>query len=222
MKVIITGATGMVGKGVLFECLQNDKVESILVINRKSVGVQHAKLKEIIHADFFDLKTVQNDLSGYDACFFCLGISSFRQSEEAYTKITHDLTMNFAKAVLNTNKNMTFIYVSGAGSDTTEKGSSMWARVKGKTENELSNLGFSDFYSFRPAYIKQDSSTPPSSAFYRFTSAISVALHPLINYLFPKYSTTTEQIGKAMIEVVENGFEKNHVESADIVQLAIG
>lgn len=220
MKIILTGSTGMVGKGVLLECLNNSKVEAVLVINRKTVDIQHPKLTEVIHADFFDLSSIQNKLSGYDACFFCLGISSFRQSEETYKRITYDLTLNFAKALLQEKKNMTFIYVSGVGTDNTEKGNTMWARVKGKTENDLSNLGFKKFYAFRPAYIKPDSNTPASSVFYRFTSAISVALHPIIKTLFPKYTTTTEQIGKAMIEVVENGFDKIHIESAEIVQLS--
>ena len=220
MKVIITGATGMVGKGVLLECLSNEWVTSVLVINRKTVDVQHPKLKEIIHKDFFDLSAVRNELAGYDACFFCLGISAFRQSEAAYTRITYDLTMNFAKELLALNKNMTFIYVSGTGTDSTEKGRTMWARVKGKTENEIFKLDFKNAYAFRPAFIKSDSNTPSSTPIYRLMLATLGLLHPLIKFLFPKYTTTTTQIGKAMIEVVKNGFEKQHVESVDIIQLS--
>lgn len=220
MKVIITGATGMVGKGVLFECLENDAVESVLVINRNSVDVQHPKLKEIIHKDFFDLRSIQNELAGYDACFFCLGISAFRQSEESYTRITYDLTMNFAKELLAINKDMTFIYVSGASTDSTEKGRTMWARVKGKTENDLFKLGFKNSYAFRPAYIKSEANAPSSTPIYRFLLAIVSVLHPVIKFLFPKYTTTTAQIGKAMIRVVKNGFPKKHVESPDIIELS--
>ena len=220
MKVIITGTTGMVGKGVLLECLSNETVESVLVINRKTVDVRHPKLKEIIHADFFDLSSIRDELEGYDACFFSLGISSFRQSEEAYTRITYDLTMNFANELLKKNKGMTFIYVSGTGTDSTEKGRTMWARVKGKTENDIFKLGFKDAYAFRPAYIKPESNTPSSTPIYRFLLSTFGVLHPVIKFLFPKYTTTTTQIGKAMIEVVKNGFEKKQVESADIIQLA--
>ena len=220
MKVIITGATGMVGKGVLLECLSNKAVESVLVINRKSVNVQHPKLKEIIHNDFFELAAIQNDLSGYDACFFCLGISSFRMQEEAYTRITYDLTMNFAKEVLEQNKNMTFIYVSGTGTDSTEKSKTMWMRVKGKTENDVINLGFEQAYAFRPAYIKTDKNTPTQTPIYKIIFPVLNLLHPLIKLIIPKYTTTTSQIGKAMIAVVQNGFSKQQVESSDINALA--
>ncbi|MEM0993595.1 MAG: NAD-dependent epimerase/dehydratase family protein [Bacteroidota bacterium] len=220
MKVIITGATGMVGKGVLLECLVNEAVKSVLVINRKPVGVAHPKLKEIIHKDFFDLAAVRNGLAGYDACFFCLGISSFRQSEENYTRITYDLTMNFAKELLAVHSDLTFIYVSGTGTDSSEQGRSMWARVKGKTENDLFQLGFKDAYAFRPAYIKPEADTPSSTPVYRVLLSVLGFLHPVIKLIIPKYTTTTAQIGKAMIEVVKNGFKKPQVESADIIQLS--
>lgn len=210
----------MVGKGVLFECLSNKAIESVLVINRKTVDVQHPKLTEIIHKDFFDLSAVREQLSGYDACFFCLGISSFRQSEEVYTRITYDLTLNFAKELLKRNKAMSFIYVSGTGTDSTEKGRTMWARVKGKTENDIIKLGFKDAYAFRPAYIKSEANAPSSTPVYRVLLSIFSILHPVIKFLFPKYTTTTTQIGKAMIEVVKNGFHKKQVESADIIQLS--
>lgn len=210
----------MVGKGVLLECLSNESITSVLVINRKTVSVQHPKLKEIIHKDFFDLSAIRNELAGYDACFFCLGISAFRQSEEAYTSITYGLTINFAKALLELNEEMTFIYVSGAGTDSTEKGRSMWARIKGKTENDIFKMGFKNAYAFRPAYIKSEANAPSSTPIYRFLLATFGLLHPIIKFLFPKYTTTTTQIGKAMIEVAKNGFDKKHVESADIIQLS--
>lgn len=222
MKVIITGATGMVGKGVLLECLKNEKVAFVLVINRKSVDLQHPKLKEIIHKDFFDLSAIRDDMAGYDACFFSLGITSFRQSKEAYTRITYDLTMNFARELLIGNPGMTFIYVSGAGTDSSESGRSMWASVKGKTENDIIKLGFKDAYAFRPAYIKPEANAPSSTPLYRILLSTFGLLHPLIKFLFLKYTTTTTQIGKAMIEVVENGFNKKQVESVDIIQLANG
>ena len=220
MKVIITGATGMVGKGVLLECLDNDAVTAVLVVNRRTVDMQHPKLTEIIHKDFFDLSPISEQLAGYDACFFCLGISSFRQSEEVYTKITYDLTVNFAGALLKSNPGMVFIYVSGTGTDSTESGSTMWARVKGKTENDIIKMGFKDAYAFRPAYIKPESNTPSSTPIYQVLLSIFGVLHPVIKLLFPKYTTTTAQIGKAMIEVVQHGFERKQVESIDIVKLS--
>lgn len=220
MKVIITGGTGMVGKGVLFECLENASIDNVLVVNRKSVDVSHPKLEEIIHKDFFDLSAIRDQLIGYDACFFCLGISSFRQSEEAYTRITYDLTLNFARELLSSNPNMTFIYVSGTGTDSTEQGKSMWARVKGKTENDILSLGFKDAYAFRPAYIKAEANAPSSTPIYRVLISLLGFLHPLIKLIIPKYTTTTSQIGKAMIEVVKNGFERRQVESADIIELS--
>lgn len=220
MKVIITGATGMVGKGVLLECLDNEAVSSVLAINRKSVEVQHPKLKEVIHKDFFDLSAVRQDLAGYDACFFCLGISAFRQSEAAYTRITYDLTMNFAEELLALNKNMTFIYVSGAGTDSSEQSRTMWTRVKGKTENDVLKMGFKDAYAFRPAYIKPESNAPSSTPVYRVILGVIGWMHPLIKLLLPSYTSTTQQIGRAMIEVTRNGFEKRQVESVDIVALS--
>lgn len=220
MKVIVTGATGMVGKGVLFECLENPAVTSVLVVNRKSVDVQHEKLKEIIHKDFFDLSSIRQELAGYDACFFCLGISAFRQTEAAYTRITYDLTMNFAKELLALNDGMTFIYVSGTGTDSSEQSSTMWRRVKGKTENDIIKMGFKDAYAFRPAYIKPEANAPSSTPVYRIMLAVFGVLHPLIKLVVPSYTTTTAQIGKAMIKVTQDGFEKKQVESADIIQLS--
>ncbi len=149
IKTIITGATGMVGEGVLHECLLHPDVESILVINRKPCGVTHPKLTEIIHADFFDLSVIESQVSGYNACFFCAGVSSVGMKELEYTKVTYDLTMGFAKTLSRLNTEMTFCYVSGAGTDGTEKGKMMWARVKGKTENDLIKLQFKAAYNFR-------------------------------------------------------------------------
>ena len=220
MKVIITGATGMVGRGVLKECLDNHEVTSVLIINRKPAGIKHSKLREIVHEDFFDLSKIKKNLKGNDACFFCLGISSFRQSESDYTRITYDLTMNFAKVLLNKNRNMTFCYVSGTATDSSEKGKSMWARVKGKTENDLFDLGFKTAFAFRPAYIRVEKGQPSNSVIYRIILGVTRLFDPIVKSIFPRYTTSTEDIAKAMIEVSRNGFKEQHIESATINALA--
>jgi putative NADH-flavin reductase len=154
IKTIITGATGMVGEGVLHECLLHPEVESVLVINRNPCGVKHEKLKEIIQKDFFNLSPIENQLEAYNACYFCAGVSSMGKSEEEYNRLTYDLTLNFANTLLKHNSDMTFCYVSGVGTDSTEKGRSMWTRVKGKTENDLLKHPFKAAYVFRPGYIQ--------------------------------------------------------------------
>jgi uncharacterized protein YbjT (DUF2867 family) len=153
LRAIITGATGMVGEGVLHECLQHPAVEAVLVINRKPCGVVHPKLKEIIHPDFFDLSGIQQQLKGYNACFFCLGVSSIGMKEPEYHRLTYTLTLNFAETLSKLNRDTTFCYVSGGGTDSSEKGRSMWARVKGKTENDLMKLPFKQVFAFRPGYM---------------------------------------------------------------------
>src|SRR5580704_15421272 len=153
VNAIITGATGMVGEGVLHECLLHPQVESVLVINRKPCGVVHPKLKEIIHNNFFDLSSIKDQLTGYNACFFCLGVSSVGMKEPEYYKLTYTLTLGFAETLARLNPDMVFEYISGAATDSTEKGRSMWARVKGKTENELAKLPFKKEYNFRPGYM---------------------------------------------------------------------
>ena len=214
-NVIITGSTGMVGKGVLLECIDSPDVESILVINRSPVDVAHPKVKEIIHMDFFNLSAIRDQLSGYNACFFCLGVSSVGMKEAEYRKMTYDLTLGFAKALLLLNPDMTFCYVSGASTDSTEKGRSMWARVKGKTENDLLMLGFKSAYMFRPGYIHPmrgiKSKTPLYNAFY----AILKPLYPLLKRM-PKYVTDNVTIGQAMIKVALHGYGKKILESIDI------
>ncbi|MGN6292981.1 MAG: NAD-dependent epimerase/dehydratase family protein, partial [Chitinophagaceae bacterium] len=154
MKVIITGTTGMVGEGVLHVCLQDPRIESVLIINRKTLGRTHPKLKEILHADFYDLSAIENDLRGYDACFFCLGVSSIGMKEPDYYKVTYTLTLHVANTLVRLNPGMSFSYISGAGTDSSEKGRSMWARVKGKTENDLMKLPFRQVFAFRPGFIK--------------------------------------------------------------------
>ena len=219
MKVIITGSTGLIGKGVLLESLKDDRISSILVINRESVGIHHPKLKEIIHTNFFELKSVEEELAGYDACFFCLGISSYRMSEQMYTKITYDLTINFARTLLEHNNKMIFCYVSGAGTDSSEKGRMMWARVKGKTENDLLKIGYTAAYMFRPGYIQPIGDVKSKTPMYNQFMTILKHFYPIIKAVFPKHTTTTENIGKAMINVALEGHKKKHLESSDINSL---
>ena len=220
LNVIITGATGMVGKGVLLECLESPDIESVLLINRRSIEMEHDKLKEIVHKDFYDLSTIEEQLQGYDACFFCLGVSAYRMSEEDYTKITHDLTLHFADTLLNLNPEMTFCYVSGQGTDGTEKGRMMWARVKGKTENDLLAMPFKKAYMFRPGFIQPMKGIKSSTKMYNTMYSIIKPLMPLLRFLFPKSITNTDRVGKAMINSVTIGYDKTHLDNQDINQLA--
>ena len=214
IKVIITGATGMVGEGVLHECLLHPNVESVLVINRKPCGVKHEKLKEIIHKDLFDLSSIEDQLVGYNACYFCAGVSSAGKNEDEYKHITYDLTINFANTLAKLNPDMTFCYVSGVGTDSTEKGRSMWARVKGKTENDLLKLPFKSAYMFRPGYIQPTKGLKNTYNMYK----VAAPFYPLWKLLFPKYVTTLREIGLAMITVTLHGSSKQILECRDIVQ----
>lgn len=216
LKVIITGATGMVGEGILQECLQNADVEKILLINRKPSGYAGPKIEEVLHSNFNDITTVADKLTGYDACFFCLGISSIGMKEAAYYAVTYTLTMDFAKSLAALNPGMTFCYVSGSGTDSSEKGGQMWARVKGKTENDLQKLPFKAVYNFRPAFMK------PTKGAKNIKPVLKVlnALYPLIRALAPSYVLTLEQVGKAMINITKNGYNKPNIEVKDIAVLA--
>ncbi|MFC2134378.1 NAD-dependent epimerase/dehydratase family protein [Bacteroidota bacterium] len=212
IKTIITGSTGMVGEGVLHECLQHPDVESVLVINRKARGVQHPKLKEIIHKDFFDLPKIEDQLKGYNTCYFCAGVSSIGKKEEEDRRVTYDLTMNFAETLLKLNPGMTFTYVSGVGTDSTEKGKSMWGRIKGKTENDLLKLQFKSAYMFRPGYIQPIKGLKNTYTAYKVLSPF----YPLFKTLFPKYVCTLEDLGKSMINITMNGYDKTVLECRDI------
>lgn len=216
INVLITGATGMVGEGVLHECLLDPQVESVLIINRKPSGISHPKLKAIIHPDFFDIGPVANQLSGYDACFFCLGVSSIGMKEPEYYKMTYTLTMGFAEMLSKVNPAMVFCYISGANTDSTEKGKSMWARVKGKTENDLMKLPFKKVYNFRPGYMHPTAGLKNTLSFYKYISW----LYPVFRKLFPKQVSTLKELGLAMIQAALNGYEKNILEVTDIVTLA--
>jgi uncharacterized protein YbjT (DUF2867 family) len=216
IKLIITGSTGMVGEGVLHECLQHPDVESILVINRKPCGITHPKLKEIIHADFFNLLPIESGLSGYNACFFCAGVSSVGMKEPEYTRVTYELTMNFAQTVSRLNPDMTFCYVSGAGTDSSEKGRIMWARVKGKTENDLMKLQLKNVYAFRPAFMKPTKGQKNVPAFYKYV----LWLYPVLHAVFPQYLGTLSDVGLAMINCTVSGAGKKVLEAKDIAGLA--
>ncbi len=206
----------MVGEGVLHECLIHSDVESVLVINRKPCGVKHEKLKEIIHKDLLKLTLIEDQLAGYNACYFCAGVSSVGKKEEEYAHITYDLTLNFANTLVKLNHDMTFCYVSGVGTDSTEKGRSMWARVKGKTENDLLKLPFKDAYMFRPGYIQPTKGLKNTYKAYK----IFAPFYPVIKLLFSKYATTLKEIGSAMINVILFGSEKKILECKDIVKLS--
>lgn len=216
MRVIIFGSTGMVGEGVLHECLNHAAIESILAVNRRPCGYSHDKLNEIIHKDFSDLFSVANELSGLDACYFCMGVSSIGKKEEEYKCLTYDITLQAAQILVKQNPGLTFCYVSGAGTDSTEKGRIMWARVKGKTENDLLKLPFKSAYMFRPAYIQPTKGLKNTYKMYKVLAPI----YPLIKLLFSKYTTTLREIGLAMITVTLHGSDKKILECRDIVQLS--
>ena len=215
MNVVLFGASGMVGQGVLRECLLDPRVERVLSIGRSTTGQQHPKLRELVHRDFLDFSSIESDLAGYDACFFCLGVSSAGMSEADYHRVTYDFTLAAAETLAKLNPGMTFIYVSGAGTDSTEAGRTMWARVKGATENALLRLPFKAAYIFRPALIQPLHGIKSKTKSYRVFYALTAPLLPLLKRL-PRYVTTTEQLGRAMIAVAERGAPKPVLESADI------
>jgi uncharacterized protein YbjT (DUF2867 family) len=216
MKVIVTGATGMVGEGVLQECLLHPEVKVVLVINRKPCGTKDPKLSEIILPDFFDLSGIQAQLAGYDACFFCLGVSSVGLSENEYTRLTHTLTLHFASALIAQNPGMVFCYISGAGTDSTEKGRSSWARVKGRTENDLMKLPFRKVFLFRPGFIEPGPGLHNTLRSYKYF----FWLIPIVRRFAPNWICTLKEIGLAMIHTVLKGYDKNVLEVSDIKKLA--
>lgn len=220
MRVILFGATGMVGQGVLRECLADPQVESILIVGRSSSGVENPKVREIVQPDLFDYSSLEDELTGFDACFFCLGISAAGMSEEAYRRISLDLTLAAAGTLSTLNPEMTFIYVSGTGTDSTEKGRIMWARVKGKTENELLKLPFKAAFMFRPAYIQPLNGIESRTKAYRALYGLVGPLFPVFQALFPRYVTTTERVGLAMIRVARQGYPQPILENDDINRLA--
>ena len=219
MRVILFGATGMVGQGVLRECLLDPEVETVLSLVRAPTAQRHAKLRELVRQDLSDLSAIQNDLSGYDACFFCLGVSSVGMAEPDYRRVTYDLTMSVARTLASQNPDMIFIYVSGTGTDSSERGRTMWARVKGQTENALLRLPFKAAYMFRPGVIVPLHGIKSRTRLYRISYAVLGPLLPLLTR-FPKYVTTTEKLGRAMLIAAKRGAPKAVLESADINKLA--
>ena len=215
MRVVLFGATGMVGQGVLRECLRDPEVERVLVIGRRSIGNQDDKVREIVHRDFLHFSSIGDQLGGYDACFFCLGVSSVGMSEQDYTRVTYDYTMAAAQVLAKQNPGMTFIYVSGAGTDSSEKGRLMWARVKGKTENALFKLPFKA-YAFRPGYVQPLDGIKSKTKLYSALYSAVGGLYPLLRTVFPRYVTTTELVGRAMICVAKRGAPKRWLENDDI------
>ena len=205
----------MVGEGVLHECLIHPKIEAVTIVVRKGTGLQHAKLKEIVHPDFFDLSAIENQLQGFDACFFCLGVSSVGMNETDYRKMTYTLTLNFAKTLAKDNKDLCFCYVSGAATDSSEKGKVMWARVKGKTENDLTKM-FIDAYMFRPGYMHPTPGLKNTLKFYTYIKW----MYPLFKIIMPNAVSTLADLGKAMINAALRGFEKKIIEVKDIKILA--
>jgi uncharacterized protein YbjT (DUF2867 family) len=216
MRVILFGATGMVGQGVLRECLLDQDVESVLSLVRAPTAWRHKKLREIVRPDLADLAAIQSELSGFDACFFCLGVSSVGMAEPEYRRITYDLTLSVAQLLAGQNPNMTFIYVSGTGTDSSERGRSMWARVKGETENALLRLPFKAAYMFRPGFIRPLHGAAPKTRWLRAVYAVLGPLYPILNALVPRYVTTTECVGRAMLHVARRGAPNRVIESQDI------
>ena len=214
MKVIITGATGMVGEGVMLSCLHNPAVSEVLIISRKHYEFQHPKLKELVVPDFFQLNNFAATIRGYDACFFCAGISSVGMKEDKYTHITYDTTLAFAKAFLAVNSNSSFCFVSGAHTDSTEKGKLMWARVKGKTENDLAKLPFKAVYHFRPGGMLPYPGQKNWKGIYKFVVNV-------IQIFSPKNVLTLQEVGLAMVNVVQKGYPKQILEISDIKKLAV-
>ena len=222
MKIILFGATGMVGQGVLRECLLDSEVTEVLAVVRKASGQANpnAKLKELVHADFYDFSAVENQLAGYDACLFCLGVSAAGLDEAQYHHITYNLTMAAAEVLARRNPGMTFVYVSGSGTDSSEHGRSMWARVKGKTENALLKMPFKASYMFRPAYIQPLHGVTSRTRWYRIIYAVFGPLYPILRVLLPKYVTTSEQVARAMLTAVKRGADRPVLENHDINRLA--
>jgi uncharacterized protein YbjT (DUF2867 family) len=216
IKAIIFGATGMVGEGVLHEALNSPAVESILLISRRRSDVKHRKVEELLHDNFFDYTAIEDQLRGYNACFFCLGVTSVGKSEPEYRRLTYDLTMAAAQTLSRLNPDMVFCYVSGAGTDSSEQGRSMWARVKGKTENDLMKLPFKAVYAFRPGYIKPTAGLKNGLAISRAVAPF----YPVFKLLFRKYICTLEDVGLSMIQAASIGYPKKVLECANITMLA--
>lgn len=218
MKVIVTGSTGMVGRSVLNECLTSDKVSEVLLINRRSIELNNPKIRELIHTDFLDFSSIVKDLAGYDACFHCMGVSSIGKSEEEFTRYTYTITQSLVDACYGANPDMVMTYVSGAGTDSTEQGSSMWARVKGKTENYILNKGFKDAYMFRLGALIPSKGIQSGTFWYEILYVVLRPFYPLLKKM--SSVTTSQKIGQAMLRAVSVNQELKHLENKDINKLS--
>lgn len=219
LKVIITGATGMIGEGVLYECLHHPEIEKVLVITRTPCGYTHPKLTEIVHGDFFDITSLKDRIAGYNACYFCLGVTSLGKNEAEYTRFTYTLTLNFATTLATLNPDMTFCYISGASTDSSEKEKTMWARVKGKTENELMKLPFKQVYHFRPGGIEPFLPLKPSQTYYK-TYKYFKWLFSFMKMIAPNFVITLKDLAAAMINASLIGYSTNILEMKDMKILA--
>ncbi len=220
MNVLLFGATGMVGQGVLRECLADPEVAVVQTVGRNPTGVSHPKLREVVHPDLYNYATIEDKLSGFDACFFCLGVTSSGMSEADYTRMTYDLTLAAATSLSRLNPRMVFTYVSGAGTDSSERGRMMWARVKGRTENALLRLPFKGAYLFRPGFIQPLDGIQSRTRMYRVFYTMFKPVFPALRAMFPNQILTTRQIGRAMLNVARSGFPKPILETADIREAA--
>jgi uncharacterized protein YbjT (DUF2867 family) len=220
MRAILFGATGMLGSGTVIECLEHPDVEHLLAVGRRPSGVEHYKLTELVHDDFLDFTAVTDQFSGYDACLYCLGVSAAGMSESAYQRVTYDMTLAAAQALLEANPRMTFCFVSGAGADSTERGRIMWARVKGRAENRLASMPFAAVWLFRPAYVQPLKGVRSRTRLYNASYAALGPLYPLLRFLVPKWVTTTRSVGLALIRAARDGAPRPIIENADINALA--
>jgi uncharacterized protein YbjT (DUF2867 family) len=219
VKVLLFGATGMIGQGVLRECLIDSDVARVVTVGRRPIGQKHAKLTELVCQDVANLAPLESQLTGFDACLFCLGVSALGMTEEQYTRVTYDLTTSVARTLVRTSPGLTFIYVSGAGTDSSERGRAMWARVKGRTENALLSLPFKASYMFRPAAIIPLHGIRSSTRWYNAMYFVLRPLYPILSRVAPTIVTTTERLGRAMLSVARNGYHAPIVETADINRL---
>ncbi|MDF7810402.1 NAD-dependent epimerase/dehydratase family protein [Hymenobacter sp. YC55] len=218
LRVILTGASGMVGEGVLLECLRNPEVEQVLVLGRRASGITHPKVKELLHADFQNLSAIGTQLVGFNACFYCAGISSVGVTKQEYERITYDLTLHVAETLVRLNPNMTFVFVSGVGTDSREKSTQHWARVKGRTENALLRLPFRHAYMFRPGFMRATPGQRNVLKLYKYLGW----LYPIMRKLTPNLVSTMSEVGVAMIKAAQEGYPKSILEVRDMVALAHG
>jgi uncharacterized protein YbjT (DUF2867 family) len=219
VNVLILGATGMIGRGVLRECLLDAGIERVTTLGRRATGQQHPKLREIVHENLFDLSAIESPLADTDACFFCLGVSAIGMTEADYTAVTHDLTLSVAATLVRVAPSSTFVYVSGASTESTERGRTMWARVKGRTENDLLRLPFKAAYMFRPGLIFPLHGIRSKTRWYQMVYTLLAPLRPVVLALFPGSVTTTEQVGRAMLTVARHGYPTRILETRDITAL---